>query len=278
MNNRYIILLLVSLIFSKELYCQNIVSDRRFSPNVYNSNQIDISKQNVIYKYDYIENLKTSVRKSSLTILQIGKIISKFTDYNLLKKDSLENKFSKKEYLGAEEMNLIFPVLKEIGFKKEILRDSNKDSITFQGKVHSTKYEYKEKIPSLNWKLKKGDKVILDYKVKKATVNYGGRKWIAWYSEDIPINLGPYIFGNLPGLILELYDNEENFHFSAIGIDNKQTEIYKRIEKKIVRTSKKDFFKAERNFHEKPELFVRGTIRGGANFKKIPYNPIEIID
>jgi hypothetical protein len=61
-------------------------------------------------------------------------------------------------------------------------------------------------------------------------------------------------------------------------MNNEQKEIYKRVEKKIVKTSKKDFFKAERNFHEKPELFIRGTIRGGANFKKIPYNPIEIIN
>lgn len=278
MNNRYIILLLVSLIFSKKLYCQNIVTDRRFSPNIYNSNQIDISKQNVIYKYDYIENLKTSVKKSSLTILQIGKIISKFTDYNLLKKDSLEKKFSKKEYLGVEEMNLIIPILKEIGFKKEILRDSNKDSITFQGKVHSTKYEYEEKSPNLNWTLTNKTKTILNYKVKKAIVNYGGRKWVAWYAEEIPINLGPYIFGNLPGLILETYDDKKNFHFIAVGMNNEEKEIYKRTEEKIVKTTKEDFYKAERNFHEKPELFVRGTIRGGAHFKKIPYNPLEIID
>ncbi len=75
-----------------------------------------------------------------------------------------------------------------------------------------------------------------------------------------------------------MYDDKKNFHFIAIGVDNKQKEIYKSIKKNTIETSKENFFKAERNFYEKPENFITGTIRGSANFKKIPYNPIEIID
>jgi hypothetical protein len=40
-------------------------------------------------------------------------------------------------------------------------------------------------------------------------------------AKEIPINNGPYIFQNLPGLILELEDSDNNFHFTAIAMDKK---------------------------------------------------------
>jgi len=250
-----------------------------FPPIEYKSEKLEQTKQNIFYNYTYVSNpKKTEKTKYSLTVLQIGQNWSKFVDFNTLKKDSIEEKFSHYKNLGVVELNKLLAIRAKIGFKKNTFKELKDNSLTFQGKVHSTKYEYEEKGPSLNWQLKKESKSILNYNAKKATINYGGRKWIAWYTEEIPINLGPYVFGNLPGLILELNDDKKNFHFIAIGMNNEQKEIYKRVEKKIVKTSKKDFFKAERNFHEKPELFVRGTIKGGTNFKKIPYNPIEIID
>ncbi|ALU74225.1 GLPGLI family protein [Tenacibaculum finnmarkense] len=256
-----------------------IKGNMSFPPIEYNAEKLEQTKQNIYYNYTYVSNpKKTEKTKSSLTVLQIGQNWSKFTDFNTLKKDSIEEKFSYYKNLGAVELNKLLAMRAKIGFKKNIFKELKDNSLTIQSKIYKKNYEYKEKISNLSWKLVNDNKTILNYKVKKAVVNYGGRKWIAWYTEEIPINLGPYVFGNLPGLILELYDDKKNFHFIAIGIDNKQKEIYKTIKKNTIKTSKENFFKAERNFHEKPENFITGTIRGGANFKKIPYNPIEIID
>ncbi|WP_298883193.1 GLPGLI family protein [uncultured Polaribacter sp.] len=248
-----------------------------FPSQKYKSEILDKTKQNIYYSYVYSPNTNEKA-KTSLTILQIGQNYSKFTDVFLLKNDSLDKQFSLLKKLGIKDLNKVVSIKSKIEFKKSVIKNLSIDSITVQGKILSTKYEYKEKAPILKWQLTNEGKTILDYKVKKAVINYSGRKWIAWYTEEIPINLGPYVFGNLPGLILELYDDKKNFHFTAVGMDNKEEEIYKRIEKKIIKTRKKDFFKAERNFHEKPELFVRATIRGGGNFKKKAYSPIEIID
>lgn len=250
-----------------------------FPPQNYESKILDKTKQNIYYNYVYTPDRKEKEKnKSSLTVLQIGENHFKFTDIFLLKNDSLDKQFSLLKNLGIKELKSSILIKSKIVFKKSIIKDLSNDSITVQGNVHSIKYEYKEKIPDLNWVLKKENKSILNYEAKKATVSYGGRKWTAWYTEEIPINLGPYVFGNLPGLILELYDDDEKFYFTALGIDNKQEEIYERIENKIVKTSKKDFFKVQRNFHEKPELFARGKIKGGTNLKKTPYSPIEIIE
>lgn len=279
MIKTYLILSITALLlFTKNSFAQTIQTDKRFPSPKYESIQIDKTLQNIIYNYVYIENLKTNEKKQSLTILQIGKNHSKFLDAYTLKKDSIHKVIDALDSYGAKEINSLLTVSRNTGFKKNIIKNLQNNSITFQGQVHGTEYEYEEKSPNLNWQLVKGDKSILNYKVKKAICNYGGRKWVAWYTEKIPINLGPYVFGNLPGLILELHDDENNFHFSVVGINNSQQEIYKRAEKSIIKTSKKDFFKAERNFHEKPELFINTSVKGVTNFKKIPYNPIEVIN
>lgn len=44
---------------------------------------------------------------------------------------------------------------------------------------------------------------ILNFKAQKATAKYGGRKWTAWFCQEIPIPNGPYKFGGLPGLIVK---------------------------------------------------------------------------
>lgn len=270
-------LLLICFLVNNTFGQIKINGNVNFPTQKYKSEILDKTKQNIYYSYVYSPNTNEKA-KTSLTILQIGQNYSKFTDVFLLKNDSLDKQFSELKKLGIKELKSSIYIKSKTVFKKSVIKEILKDSIIFQGRVLSTKYEYKEKAPNLKWQLTNEGKTILDYKVKKAVINYSGRKWIAWYTEEIPINLGPYVFGNLPGLILELYDDKKNFHFTAVGMDNKEEEIYKRIEKKIIKTRKKDFFKAERNFHEKPELFVRATIRGGGNFKKKAYSPIEIID
>lgn len=52
------------------------------------------------------------------------------------------------------------------------------------------------------------------FNLQKATARYGGRNWIAWFTEEIPISEGPYKFNGLPGLIFEIYDDKENYKFT----------------------------------------------------------------
>lgn len=65
-----------------------------------------------------------------------------------------------------------------------------------------------------NWKLSKDDtKRIGGYLCKKATLDWRGRKYIAYYTEEIPLLSGPYKFKGLPGMILEISTGTSyNFH------------------------------------------------------------------
>ncbi|WP_185286519.1 GLPGLI family protein [Chryseobacterium indologenes] len=66
------------------------------------------------------------------------------------------------------------------------------------------------------WSISDSIKVLDNLKLQKATTQFGGRNWIAWFTKDIPMAYGPYKFNGLPGLIMELYDTKKNYYFKVI--------------------------------------------------------------
>ena len=77
----------------------------------------------------------------------------------------------------------------------------------------------KEDIPEQSWKLYEEGKQLGKFFCKKATVNFRGRNYIAWYALDIPVSLGPYKMYGLPGLILELSTDDGFYIFKAVQIE-----------------------------------------------------------
>ena len=63
---------------------------------------------------------------------------------------------------------------------------------------------------------------VLGYLCKKATATVEGKRWTAWYSEELPFDNGPAEFSGLPGLILRLSD-DKGTEYRAIGF--KQIQI-----------------------------------------------------
>ena len=68
----------------------------------------------------------------------------------------------------------------------------------------------------VTWKLHNETKEKGGYLLQKATTNFSGRNWVAWFTKEIAISEGPYKFRGLPGLIFEIYDTKDNFSFSLI--------------------------------------------------------------
>ncbi len=68
-----------------------------------------------------------------------------------------------------------------------------------------------------NWKISNEIETIEKHSCQKATVDFGGRKWTAWFTRDIPIPEGPYKFYGLPGLIVKLEDQSKTHQFLLKG-------------------------------------------------------------
>ncbi len=76
----------------------------------------------------------------------------------------------------------------------------------------------------ISWKIENEKKKIGEYEAQKATTEFGGRKWTAWFTESIPFPDGPYKFSGLPGLIVKIEDTEKNYSWELKG--NKKIENY----------------------------------------------------
>ncbi|MFK8058768.1 MAG: GLPGLI family protein, partial [Polaribacter sp.] len=87
--------------------------------------------------------------------------------------------------------------------------NSINDSLYSKEKIITNEFIIAEKAENLNWFLSSETKKIDNLTVKKATLKFRGRNYIAWYSMDYPLNFGPWKFNKLPGLILEIYDENQ---------------------------------------------------------------------
>jgi GLPGLI family protein len=70
-----------------------------------------------------------------------------------------------------------------------------------------------EKTPNFNWVLIDETKKIGNMQCSKALCTFRGRNYTAWYSTEIKSYFGPWKFCGLPGLILEVTDNENKVSF-----------------------------------------------------------------
>lgn len=77
---------------------------------------------------------------------------------------------------------------------------------------------YTEPFPQQNWSIDIEKQDIGGYLCQKATCNFRGRSYTAWFSIDIPISYGPWKFRGLPGLIMKVYDDDKKFVFECVGI------------------------------------------------------------
>lgn len=99
--------------------------------------------------------------------------------------------------------------------------DRTKNQITtrqYELAVH-TNLLVEDAIPTFNWDIKTTTKTLGKYQVQLATTSFHGRQYEAWFAPELPLPLGPWKFGGLPGLILEVYDTKRLFLFEATAID-----------------------------------------------------------
>lgn len=72
---------------------------------------------------------------------------------------------------------------------------------------------------SIQWSFHPETKKIGKYVCKKATASFRGRSYTAWFTEAVPLNVGPWKFQGLPGLLVEIYDNKREVAFTLEKIE-----------------------------------------------------------
>lgn len=164
--------------------------------------------------YDYIsipDSTQKEVSHSELMLLNIAEDKSDYFGNDQFVSDSTLLADSKK---GLMTM----PPNKSMNTDR-VLKTPNSDVIRYNTRKGFTKYYVDENL-KYKWTLHPEYLSILNYKAQKATTEFGGRKWIAWFAKDIPFQDGPYKFKGLPGLIVKIEDETKSHSFELKGIKN----------------------------------------------------------
>lgn len=168
----------------------------------------------IIYEqtYKYNKNSDSLEKEFFSLIINTSDKSSIYRSYNKRKSDSIYNAInSSKTFINRNN-------IPESKFNFLIYKDQNSGDLIYMENINTRSFGFLTKKMD-NWKLiDSANIVIKGFSCKKAEINFGGRKWIATYTLDIPFQDGPYKFSGLPGLILEVFsvDNEHSFKMIEI--------------------------------------------------------------
>lgn len=200
----------------------------------------------VSYIMDYKISSTSESNQSVNTTLIINDQTSFFTFEGMMN----FNKIQKERELAIDDI-----LVNQVPF--HFLIQSKEDIVEHFESIGSDSYTFKEKL-NHNWKLISQDTIISGFTCKKASLNYGGRLWTAWYNPEIPITFGPYKFHGLPGLIMSIIDSENVFGFIVNEVKKGDFTYDSKVEDYFIKDGGKpfesinidDFYKIRKKFSE----------------------------
>ena len=126
-------------------------------------------------------------------------------------------------------------------------------------------------------------KEIGGYTCHSAKGSYAGRDYQAWFTPEIPISDGPWLFCGLPGLILEVSSLDKEFLYTCMSIQAGTGPVSLRSLDTAFKTTRERFLKAKERYKVDPAAGVAAMVEAGKlqttmnlkNRKPRAYNPQE---
>ena len=261
MKTRHILLLALSLAATATQAQMNI---KISTGQTFRKDTIDHKVLTVQYGLDALTDLsKPDARMQETLRLDIGRQASRFYSYTAFVADSVlaaDMANGASSELIAQHANQYQSQWSEQTFKNYPAgRVTTLDELA--GDICRLRCEEPAEKP--RWTLTQDTLTLLGYRCTRATTQFKGRQWSAWYTTDIPVSEGPWKLCGLPGLII-LFGGKD-----YQPVDRKQ------------------YDKMQKRFAADPVGFITGimpnvkiTVQDNhgnktKNPKDMPYNPIE---
>lgn len=248
--------------------------------------ELDTARLQVMYKLTYIEDTNhLNYKCQEKMILFTGDVASSFQPYNGYKFEKVGRQKSAEGTMIEWLSSGISAAEFSSNFFFIIYKRHDDGTITTTDRVPlSASFKYEEKADAFNWEITEETAVIDGYMAQKASCDFGGRRWEAWFTPEIPYSEGPYKFCGLPGLILNIADTDGHYVFELLSIEAPEpgtmVEFLDRDD--YVVSTKKEFFKA---FDDNQKNIINAVKDNGgdaqmsqriAQSAKSKNNPIEI--
>ena len=205
----------------------------------------------VLYKLTYKTDSTDDKMLTKNMLLEINKDLSSFYSYDFYKEDSIYQENLK---LGKEVYQPIF----DCNFS--LVKNNDKSTISkyYSFPPNNIIYKLDEVKSNFNWEILNETKKINNYTCQKAKLKYKGRNWIAWFTKEIPLNFGPYVFDELPGAILYMEDSKKNYIFEFVSLQkSSSSNINFSNAFDIINVSKKEFIKINLDRYNDPYKEMR---------------------
>lgn len=220
------IIILILCVFSITTFAQNSSISYELIYKPYPAQKDKIKKQQ--YKLDILAGksiFRTDIRRESNSLIEkigFGSGYNTNPNYELYFVKELKNNVFKKHFVSPMSRDKFFINIED----------------------------------QLNWKILPETAVIANFNCQKAEVEYGGRNWSAWFTKEIPVPEGPYYFHGLPGLILQIQDDQDDYVFTATEIkDLANNSLYAREDGKQITWNQ--FNKILQNYFDSPYSFAK---------------------
>ncbi|MCD0478163.1 GLPGLI family protein [Chryseobacterium sp. LC2016-29] len=233
--------------------------------------------QRFSYEYKFItDSTKASEVDSEIMFLDVAKKGSKFHSQKKSIADSIhQDRITKqtRDFTGIDYGSVLYVVEK-----------SYPDfEIDFFNNLDMTKYKVSD-TRKMNWKILPEKEKIGEFNTQKASLNFAGRIWTAWFVSDIPIQDGPYKFHGLPGLIIKIEDKTKSHSFvlKEIKKSNSDQEWVSDNNKKsfsnTISIDQEKYKKQVVDFRNNPTKGMRQMLSGNTKIAMIDENgkPLDI--
>ncbi|MGC4129801.1 MAG: GLPGLI family protein [Bergeyella sp.] len=247
-----------------------------------------VTANRFFYELNFKPKKDSAKMDKVMTILDITNDKSIYRDFTWVAQDSLiKSEVESMQKSGVfRDMSKIMKIPK-FGFKVEklypdmkvIYEEGMQNGFTpmKMGYVDDTKF---------NWNISTEKQKIGEYNTQKATTEFGGRNWVAWFCADLPFQDGPYKFHGLPGLIIKIEDDGQNYSWELKG--NRKVENFEELsyvekiapggESKRIDVSREKFESSMANFKKDPFATIRPMLSPEMLSQKIPGSDMNIGD
>lgn len=186
-----------------------------------------ITANRFFYELKYKPGKDMDERKTTMAILDILKEKSIYQDYLMVSQDSIL-KIEVEQMMKSGQFKDLSKSIKEPNFSYKVTKTYPNMDIKYTEQILQDKISYDDKT-KFDWKISSEQEKIGSYNTQKATTSFGGRKWTAWFTTDIPFQEGPYKFHGLPGLIVKIEDESKDYSWELKAnkkIPNYEEESY----------------------------------------------------
>ena len=205
---------------------------------------LQAQKYRIFYDMEYKTDSTSSEYTNKKMILDVDKQRAMFYSYKLYQSDST---IISNEKIGRPTMS------KSMDYEFMILKKTAIKQISKIHRILYDIYELQEDYPNFNWKILSETKKINNLTCQKATLDYKGRTWEAWFTLDLPYSEGPYLFNGLPGLIISINDVKKNYIFNMYGLIKDYHDIYESNQRfKSIKINKDQLEKVHIDYYNDP--------------------------